>query len=57
MLLNLSDNFGFTAKDHSFGGIDCNSESGPSFGNSELLAYPPLLGEENLRSFVGCGGF
>jgi hypothetical protein len=57
MLLNLTNRYYVNARDHQWGGIDCDSDCGPSFGWNELVTFEPLLGEDNVRSYVEKDGF
>jgi hypothetical protein len=57
MLLNLTNRYYVNARDHYLGGILCESRAGPSFGNDELRTRQPLLGKDNVRSFVNDEGF
>jgi len=57
MLLNLTNRYYVNARDHWAGGIYCDSDCGPSFGNYELLTNSPLLGKDNVSSFVENDGF
>ena len=42
---------------NNWGGIECHSSFGPSFGDCELSTIEPLLGEGKVRSRVGRDGF
>ena len=57
MLLNLTNRYYVNATDHKYGGIWCVSSLGPSFGWNELLTREPLLGKDNVRSYVESEGF
>ena len=57
MLLNLTNRYYVNARDHEYGGIWCRSIRGPSFGWNELLTREPLLGKDNVRSYVEKDGF
>ena len=57
MLLNLTNRYYVNARDNYKGGILCVSSFGPSFGNGELVTYSPLLGKDNVRSYVEKEGF
>ncbi len=57
MILNLTNKYSFKARDHQYGGIYCQSSSGPIFGCAELAASQPFLGEHNIESYVGDKGY
>ena len=57
MLLNLTNRYYVNARDDQYGGILCASYKGPSFGDSELVTYSPLLGKDKVRSYVELNGF
>ncbi len=57
MLLNLTNRYYVNARDHKYGGIYCYYVTGPSFGEFELLTLEPLLGKDNVRSYVERDGF
>ena len=56
ILMNLTQNISFSAKNHEHGGIDCHEDQGPVFGKWELAVYPNCKQGE-LWSFVGRSGF
>ena len=57
MLLNLTNRYYVNAMYDLCGGILCHSSYGPSFGNCELWTHSPLLGKDNVRSYVESDGF
>ncbi len=57
MLLNLTNRYYVNARNNYLGGIYCYSSWGPSFGNCELWTREPLLGKDNVRSWVEEDGF
>jgi len=57
MILNLTNNNSFNARDNKDGGIYCMSISGPNFGSVELTASQPFLGEGRIISLVDCDGY
>ena len=57
MLLNLTNRYNVNARDHKCGGIKCRESEGPSFGDSELRFDEPLLGKNNVKSYVESDGF
>ncbi len=57
MLLNLTNRYYVNARDNQYGGIRCHSLLGPSFGDAELVTNSPLLGKDNVRSYVEGFGF
>jgi hypothetical protein len=57
MLLNLTNRYYVNARDNEYGGILCHSSWGPSFGIAELLTNSPLLGKDNVSSWVESNGF
>ena len=57
MLVNLTDEYFFKARDNDWGGVWCNSGHGPSFGYKELLTNEPLLGKDKVLSFINNSGF
>jgi hypothetical protein len=57
MLLNLTNRYYVNAMYDLCGGILCHSSYGPSFGNCELWTHSPLLGKDNVRSYVEKVGF
>ncbi len=57
MLLNLTNRYYVNARDHKYGGIYCDSDCGPSFGDCDLVTDSPLLGKDNVKSLVELDGF
>jgi hypothetical protein len=57
MLLNLTNKYLVYARDNYYGGIELKSSQGPSFGDGELLTREPLLGKDNVKSWVEKDGF
>ena len=57
MLLNLTNRYYVNSWDHFKKGILCRSSWGPSFTNGDLETHSPLLGKDNVRSFVEKDGF
>ena len=54
--MNLTRNVSFAARDYEYGGIYCDNNNGPVFGNSELEVYPEGK-EGQLWSWVDYSGF
>ncbi len=57
MLLNLTNRYYVNARDNQYGGIFLHLSFGPSFGYGELEINEPLLGKDNVRSYVEDDGF
>jgi hypothetical protein len=57
MIINLTNKYNLNSRDHDHGGIFCSLPVGPSFGNVELRAYGPFLGEGMIFSCAGRQGY
>jgi hypothetical protein len=55
--MNLTNKYSVKARNHKYGGINCFSSRGPSFGEVEFLINEPFLEKNNILSRVSRDGF